>query len=440
MSETNTNAPENQSEPYPTPKQHPLWVRIVGILVMIILAVAIVVAGVLIASNMIKNKPKSKRQRPPQQTRFVEVIPVERQDVLVNVVALGTVLPARQVDLKPQVAGEIIAMNPKIIPGGLVDQDQNLYQIEPEDFRLNVKQRQSDVDNAASYLKLEQGSQDIAKQEYDLLGENISPSDLELVLRQPQLVSAQAAIDGAQARLDQAKLDLQRTNIKAPFNATIKDKYVDLGAMVSPSTPLVSLAGTDEYWVEVMVPENDLKWIQIPGRNGSQGSKAKIYNPSGWQDSEYRDGQVIKLKSELEEMGRRAQVLISVQDPLALTANHTDKQPLLVGSYVRVEIEGRMVGEVIRLNRDLLRDGDNVWILTPENTLAIRPVEVFYRGVETVLIRNGIEPGEQIITTDLATPVEKMPLRTRDETPEAKTTGGREKESRTKPQPTGRPK
>ena len=440
MSETNTNAPENQSEPYPTPKQHPLWVRIIGILVMIILAVAIVAAGVLIASNMIKNKPKSKRQRPPQQVRLVEVIPMERQDVLVNVVALGTVLPACQVDLKSQVAGEIIAMNPKIIPGGLVDQDQNLYQIEPEDFRLNVKQRQSDVDNAGSYLKLEQGSQDIAKQEYDLLGENISPSDLELMLRQPQLVSAQAAIDAAQTRLDQAKLDLQRTNIKAPFNATIKNKYVDLGAMVSPSTPLVSLTGTDEYWVEVMVPENDLKWIQIPGRNGSHGSKAKIYNPSGWQNSEYREGQVIKLKSELEEMGRRAQVLISVRDPLALTANHTDKQPLLVGSYVRVEIEGRTVGEVIRLHRDLLRDGDNVWIFTPENTLAIRRVEVFYRGVETVLIRNGIEPGEQIITTDLATPVEGKPLRTRDEKPEAKTTGGREKESSNKFQPTGRPK
>jgi RND family efflux transporter MFP subunit len=415
MSENNEFVPEDYNESTKRSNQRTSWRWFVGILTKLVLPVVIITTGVLFASHMIKNKPKSQRQRPAQMARLVEVIPVEPHDVSVTIKAMGAVVPAREVELKSQVAGKIIEMDPKIIPGGLFEQGQSLIRIEPDDYQLLVQQRQSDVANAESSLKLEQGNQAIAKQEYDLLGEEISPSDRELVLRQPQLASAQAALEAAQARLDQAKLDLNRTHITAPFNAVVKDKYVDLGAMVSQSTPLVSLTGTDEYWVVAMVPVQDLKWIQIPPRNGSEGSKVKIYNPSDWDENVFREGQVLHLGGELEEKGRRAQVLISIRDPLALTPENAGKEPLLINSYVRVEIEGRTIPSVVRLDRKLLRDGDNVWFLTSEGTLAIRPMEVAYRGEDSVLIRDGIDPNDQIITTDLATPVEGMALRLPEE-------------------------
>ena len=419
MRETNETSPEDPSETAPVAKHRSSWRWLIGILTKLVLPAVIITTGVLFASHLIKNKPKSQRQRPPHQARLVEVIPVERRDIPVTIEARGTVVPAREVDLKSQVAGKIISMNSKIIPGGLLEEGQNLIGIEPDDYQLIVRQRQSDIANAESYLKLEHGNQAIAKQEYDLLGEEISQHDRELVLRQPQLVSAQAALEAAQARLDQANLDLKRTRITAPFNAVVKDKYVDLGAMVSPSTPLVSLTGTDEYWIVVMVPENDLKWIQIPGRNGNQGSKVKIYNPSGWDDEEYREGQVLRLGSDLEEKGRRARVLISIRDPLALTVANAGKQPLLIDSYVRAEIEGHTVPSVVRLDREYLRDGDNVWILTPEGTLAIRPVKIVFPGKDAVLINNGIDPNDQIITTDLTAAVEGTLLRLREEKPDS---------------------
>lgn len=438
MSENSEYSKEDHSKPTRRSNHRSSWRWIVGIFTKLVLPVVIVTTGVLYASYMINNKPKSQRQRPPLQARLVEVMPVERRDVPVTIKASGTVIPAREVELKSQVAGKIISMNPEIIPGGWFEEGQNLIRIEPDDYQLIVRQRQSDITNAESYLKLEHGNQAIAKQEFNLLGEEISDSDRELVLRQPQLVSAQAALDAAQARLDQAKLDLQRTNITAPFNAVVKDKYVDLGAMVSPSTTLVSLTGMDEYWAEVMVPVNDLKWIQIPGRNGSEGSQVKIYNPSGWDKEMYREGRVFKLRSELEEKGRRARLLISIQDPLALKAENAGKQPLLIDSYVHAEIEGKIIPSVVRLDRDVLRDGDNVWILTKEGTLAIRPVEVVFSGKNTVLIRDSIEPGDQIITTDLSTPVEGMKLRTQDEKQNAKTPDDRKQEPGTPPQRGGK--
>ncbi len=282
MSENIEYSPENQKMSTTQSQHRSSWRWIVGLMTKLILPVLIVATGALYASYMINNKPKSQRQRPAQLARLVEVIPVEPQDVSVTINAMGTVVPAREVELKSQVAGKIIEMDPKIIPGGLFQEGQNLIRIEPNDYQLTVRQRQSEVANAESNLKLELGNQAIAKQEYNLLGEEISPSDRELVLRQPQLISAQAALEVAQARLEQAKLDLQRTQIKAPFNAVVKDKYVDLGTMVSQATTLVSLTGTDEYWVVAMVPISDLKWIQIPPRNGTKGSKVKIYSPTDW--------------------------------------------------------------------------------------------------------------------------------------------------------------
>jgi len=418
MNENNDYLGADHSKPSRGTNRRSPWHWTGVIIIKYILPIAIITAGGLSAWHLYKSKPKSKRKDHSKQGRIVEVISVERQDAPVTIEAQGTVVAAREVELKPQVAGKIIEMDPKIIPGGLFQEGQNLIRIEPDDYQLIVRQRQSDIANAQSYLQLEQGSQAIAKQEYDLLGEEIAQSDRELVLRQPQLVSAQAALEAAQARLDQAKLDLKRTNITVPFNAIVKDKYVDLGAMVSQATTLVSLTGTDEYWVEVMVPENDLKWIQIPGRNGTEGSKVKIYNPSGWNDDVFREGQVLRLRSDLEEKGRRARLLISIRDPLCLTAENAEKEPLLIDSYVRVEIKGNILPSVVRLDRDLLRDGDNVWILTPEGTLSIRPVEVILSERDTVLIGKGIDPSDQIITTDLTAPVQGMSLRLRKKKPD----------------------
>ena len=415
MREIRDTVPEDPGKRSIQTNRHSAWYWMGLIVIKYILPIAIVLLGGLFALHLYKTKPKSKRKNPAPQARLVEVVPVEQRDACVIIEAWGTVMPAREVELKPQVMGKIIEMNPKIIPGGFLREGQNLIRIEPDDYQLIFQQRQSDVANAESYLKLEQGNQAIAKQEYKLLDEEISQGDRELILRQPQLVSAQAALKAAQARRDQANLDCKRTEITAPFDAVVKDKYVDLGAMVSQGTPLVGLIGTDTFWAEVMVPEDELKWIQIPGRNGSTGSKVKIYNPSGWDEGVFREGQVLRLASELEEKGRRARLLISVRDPLALTDENAGKEPLLIGSYVRVEIEGETISSVVELDRQYLRDGDNVWILTPAGTLSIRPIQVVKRGEKTVLLRNGFDPNDLIITTDLATPVNGTQLRLDEE-------------------------
>jgi len=397
------------SRPDRTGSDHPpVWKSVRVAVPLLILVVA-----VTIAATLIKTAPKAPQRRRPVSARLVEVeqIRFSRQHAIVH--AMGVVQPAQEVDLCTLVSGEIISVSPEFIPGGRFRAGELLLQIDPSDYDLAVRQRASEVTHAQSALAIEMGQQAIARREYELLGEAIAEQDRELVLRQPQLATAQATLASAEAALAQAQLGRQRTTVVAPFNAIVKNRYVNLGAQVSASTALATLVGTDDYWVEVAVPVNQLKWITIPRSSSGQGSAARVYNEAEWGKDVYRLGSVIRVASDLEEQGRMARVLISVRDPLALKGENSGKPPMLVGTYARVEIEGIALDSVAVIARNVIRDGDRVWIMNDEDKLEIRGVQIAYRGVDDVYVTDGVREGERLVTTDLSAPVEGMPLRTR---------------------------
>ncbi|MBN2375382.1 MAG: HlyD family efflux transporter periplasmic adaptor subunit [Sedimentisphaerales bacterium] len=414
MNHSNENVPQNK---IPEKKKRTFWWWLMVIITRIILPVAIITAGILYALYLIENSVKSKRQPPTRQARLVEVVKLKRGDYKVEVKAMGLVIPAREIDLKPQVSGKITQINPELLPGGIFQTGQSLMRIEPADYELQVEQRQYEVDNAQNNLKLEQGNQTIAQQEFELLGDVIDNDDKDLVLRQPQLLSLQNSLQAAQAQLKQANLDLDRTHITAPFNCIIKEKYVDLGATVQPTTTLVTLTGIDEYWIELQVFVDQLKWIKIPRKSSEPGSPVRIFNPTVWGEDSFREGKVLRLGSSLETSGnlgtsgRLAKLLVSVKDPLALSNKNKQAEPLLIGSYVHGVIECENLTSVIKLNRELLRDGDKVWLCTADNTLKIHPVKIVFGAKDYVLISDGINPDSQVIVTDIAAAVDDMPLR-----------------------------
>jgi RND family efflux transporter MFP subunit len=299
-----------------------------------------------------------------------------------------------------------------LIPGGIVQADEKLITIDPRDYEVIVQQQHAQVSLAQKNLKVEQGNQAVAQQEYELLGEVIAAEDRELVLREPQLASAQAALESAEAALKKAQLDLARCTISVPFNAIIQEKRVDLGATVSLSTPLATLTATDEAWIELKVPTGELQWITIPQRNGQAGSSVKIYNNLAWGPNRFRTGRVVRLYGELESKGKLAQLLVAVDDPFCLKPENQDKPKLLIGSFVNAQIEGHVLDAVFSVEWPYLRDNNSaVWIMNDSNELEIRPVEVVFSGPDKAFIREGLTESDRLVLTDIAAPVVGMPLR-----------------------------
>jgi multidrug efflux pump subunit AcrA (membrane-fusion protein) len=123
-------------------------------------------------------------------------------------------------------------------------------------------------------------------------------------------------------------------------------------------------------------------------------------------------GRLVRLLGDLDPVGRMARVLVEIEDPLGLKdKKKPDRLPLMLGAYVRVEIEGRRAEEVFRVPRTAIREGDQVWIANEEDRLEARPVEVFWRSKDTVLIRNGLREGDRVIANSIPLPIPNMKLR-----------------------------
>ena len=248
-----------QLEPPPGPARTPLR-RMLGI----VLPVVLLVVGTLIAFWMMKTSPKARTNPPTRSATLVESAPVKFADRAAVISAMGLVQAAKRIVLHPRVTGEVIEVNEDFVPGGTFAEGEMLLKIDPTDYDLALRQIARAVAQAEADLRVEEGSQEIARKDFELLGEMVKEKDRDLVLRKPQLETARASLESARAQLEKARVDLERTTVKAPFNAVVQSQDVNIGARVTESTPLATLVGTDTYWVEATVPVNQLKWIRIP--------------------------------------------------------------------------------------------------------------------------------------------------------------------------------
>ncbi len=396
----------NREDPVNNPPKRPLYV-----LRRIVIIIIILVIGAAVALLLIKSKPEV-RKRPPERTApLVSVVPLRSESRVVRIAAMGTVIPSREISLKTPVGGEIISLDTNFAPGGFLEKGKKILQIDPRDYELALQQKERALSDAVYAGKIEQGRQDVAQREWDLLygDSGVDKAESDLALRKPHLEKVQAEIRAAEADLELAKLNLSRTAVTAPFNAMVMNKYVDQGAFVAPQEKLAELVGTDEYWVQVSVPLDRLRWLNVPGTgNDKKGSAATIQ----YRQGNVRVGRLIRLQGGLSKEGRMAQLLISISDPLGLSGKDEAYKPLIIGEYVRVEMEGEMLHNVFRVPRTALRNDREIWLATEDGRLSIQPVDILWRTDEYVLVRDGLQTGDMLIVTNLAVPVDGMVIRT----------------------------
>jgi RND family efflux transporter MFP subunit len=344
--------------------------------------------------------------------------------------AMGTVVPARDIVLRPRVGGRIVELSEAFTPGGLVDRDETVLWIDPADYEIVLQQRRSELRQAVSDLHIEMGRQEVARQDYRLMDKSLEPENEGLVLRRPQLNATRARVESARAALRQAELNLRRTRVKAPFQASVLRRNVNVGSQVSAGDDLGRLVGTRTYWVEATVPLSKLSRLAFPGDSREKGSYVRIRNRSAWPEGAFRQGRVHKLVGRLEDRTRMARVLVAVEDPLARRAEDPSATPaLMLGSYVQVRIRAERIGDVVRLDRDYIRRGGTAWVFR-NGELDIRELDIVFRDARYAYIRSGLQEGERVVTTNLSTVAEGAPLRLKaaGAAPDARERQGKERE------------
>jgi len=377
------------------------------VLLQLVIVIAVLGGGIFMAKHLMQTGPEAKPRKFVPSPHLVDVETVHYQPFHLSVQSMGTVVPATEIDLTAGVGGEILEAAGNFVPGGYFAKGEMMLQIDPTDFTLNIRQLESDVRIAENELTAEMGNQRIAAKEFALLGQQVSEEERQLMLRAPQLATKKANLQTTEARLAQARRDLDRTRITAPFNAVIRSQAVHAGARVTATTPLATITGTDEFYLRLLVPVSDLKWIVFPEDHGTATvSTVKIFINNTNDTGAVRTGTLFRLAPDLEEQGRMAVIYATIPDPLCLLPENKDKPKLLLGSYVRTVIEGTELSSVVPIARSHLRDHNTVWIMSKDSKLEIRPVDIVAKTPDTVLIKAGVTEGEKLITSNLSSPVD----------------------------------
>jgi len=378
----------------------------------IISLIIICVAGSL-SAYWLSNPPRAPKVIGEFIAPRVTVMSFKVIDHPTTIFAMGNVIPSQSVNLTSRISGMVVEVGDNFIEGGVLKKGEKIVQLDPTDFRLIVKQKQSDLAQAEFNLKLEQGQQAVARREFQLLGGGqLTEQEEELVLRKPHLNAAANKVLAAKAILQQAKLDLKRTLTVSPFDAIILSRNANIGSWISTfstGTPLVKLVGINSFWIDASLPMDKLKWLSIPGISDQAASSVKVSYDSAWGKGVYRDAVVKRLKAEVEPSGRMAKLIIEVNDPLSQQAVNKQAPPLVLGTFVRVAITGKTLHDVIPLPASVLHEGRYLWLVDENQLLIVKEVQPVWVEQEMIYLPNQQLPENvHIITSNLSTPVAGM--------------------------------
>jgi RND family efflux transporter MFP subunit len=364
------------------------------------------VAGLLVLTA---SKPQLKRTKPPTAMPMVRVFQIKTGPQLVTVRGEGTVRPLREIELVPQVNGKVVFASPVLVNGGEFNKGDTLLRIDPLDYQLAVTLAQARVKDSESRLKVAEEEAAVAREEWRLLyrDKGVESEDPPaLVAKEPQLAAAKAKLAADGADLQKARLNLERTELKAPFNGRVSEESVDIGQYVSSAKPLATLFSTEA--AEIVVPFDDeaLFWFHVPGftpGNGA-GSPVKVLARIAGRELTW-SGEVVRAEGKLDGRTRMVQVVVRVQKPYAR------KPPLAAGLFVTVEIQGRTLENAAVIPRAALRDNNTVWVVDDTGQLVFRRVDVARLGTNQAILRSGLDDGERVVTSGLKVVTDGMKVR-----------------------------
>lgn len=363
----------------------------------------IVAAGAWASRYIMTHKPEPARGAPKdQQAQRVDAIRLHPQSYQVALDSYGVVKPRTESQLVAQVSGAVVKISDRFRAGAFFEAGDVLLQIDNRDYQAAVEVAQAALTQGRAKLKEEQARAAQASRDWKRLGQGAAG---ELVLREPQLAAANAAIASAKAQLSTAELNLERTRIKAPYAGRILQQSVDLGQVVNGGTPLASIYAVDYVEVRLPLSNRQLEFIDLPeqyrgGEYTSAVLPAVTLSAQVGRNHYQWLGKVVRVEGAIDSRSRQLFVVAQVEDPYSLGPQ--GNPPLKVGQFVEAQILGHMLDDVFVLPRSSVSQDQRI-LLIEDGVLQARAIEPLWSDRQSVVVDRlqGIEAGALLNLTPL---------------------------------------
>jgi RND family efflux transporter MFP subunit len=380
-----------------------------------ILPIVVLVLGALMAVIMVKSRPATVRRAPETAAPLVRTLSVERVPHRFVVTTHGTVVPRTESSLVSEVRGQVLWISPSFADGAFFEEGEELLRIDPTDYEAAVTQAASTVAQSELRLAQEQEEAEVAREEYSQLAMGEATP---LALREPQLAQARASLKAAEAALAQARRNLDRTHIRAPYAGRVRGTNVDRGQFVNAGTVLGEIFAVDRAEVRLPLAPDELEYLDIPldytgallAQSNPELMPQVVLHATYGGRSHRWEGRVVRIEGEVDAATRMVHVVAAVDDPYG-RESETAVVPLVAGLFVEAEILGREVDGVVLLPRSALQRDERLIIVDDDDRLQMRDVEILRRDREEIVVGDGLAEGERVCLSQLDTVTEGMKVR-----------------------------
>lgn len=383
-----------------------------------ILPLVLIVGSIFVVIGLVAWQKSQTPERKTDAEKAVLVDTIEAEVVSLNFLinSQGTVRPRTETTLVSEVSGKIVSVAPDFVAGGFFQKGEVLLQIDPSDYEAGLKRAEAALASRKAKLADETARSEQALKDWVNMGKKGQPSDLGL--RKPQLADAKANVSAAEADVQKARRDLERTRITVPYDGLVRQKAVDIGQYVTPGTRLGVTFAIDTAEVRLPLTNNDLHYLELPSETdvinkNKSFPPVKLSAENGAGINEWQ-ARIIRTEGVVDETSRVIYAVAQVVDPYGVLGKSHQRE-LKIGTFVNAEIEGLPAENVVVLPRYVLRADHTILAANDDNELEILPVTVLRAEPKKVYLSAGIEGGTQVVITTLDAPVPGTRLAIRGE-------------------------
>ena len=368
---------------------------------------------------------QARSQKHHQKSPFVEIITVQAEVLRSTVSTSGTVRPRTQTDLLAEVPGIIEAVAPfpheqnssaSFRAGGFFRANDLLLRIEDVDLQTAVAEAVANLSRTNLQLIQER---ELAKQARIEWGGRDWAKAPELVRRVPQIQKAEAEADAAEAKLAQARHNLDRAQVRAPFEGRILKTMADVGQRVGggTSSSLARIYALDSAEIDLSLSRSEMRFLGFSEQLGIPGQeqiKTEVLNANGkvvYKGILDRSEGVVDARTRLNRLVARFDNCFS--NPFR-KKQEDRSEPLQIGQFVNIRLWGEKV-RVFVVPDSAFRTQDTLLVVNSDNELRIRQVKTVYRQGKEVWVSEGLQSGERVCVTPLEIISEGMRVRIADQ-------------------------
>ncbi|KKO00561.1 hypothetical protein LCGC14_0126520 [marine sediment metagenome] len=327
---------------------------------------------------------EAEMQEEETRTPTVTVLEVERSDADLIQEYAGRVRGAREVEVRARIAGVILDRTYQ--EGSHVEKGDLLFRLDPIPMRIQLRQAEAALANGRAELQQAERDWERAKQLFDRGALSASERDRS----RSQVELGRAGVAQAEARVDEAKVNLSYTEVRAPLSGSTSLEVLPEGSLVQPGSLLTNIVRQDPVHVTFALPERDAA-IQRAAliEDDSVNGKVSMELPDGAQY--HLTGQVDFTSNRIDNATNTISLRAVFDNP---------EQQLIPGQFVRVRLVLRRFHDQILVPAEAIganSSGPTVFVVDDESRAELRSVKLGGSIGDLQIITDGLEVGDRLI-------------------------------------------